>query len=103
MKQFINIGAGIPFILTANLDTKQHILADGAPREQAVLLQHIADITAAADDNAARSRRQQTGRNGKQRGFSTARGADNTDNLPLIHREGQIPYRFNFTFIRLIC
>ena len=72
-----------------DLHTENDVVEHRAPRQQQVLLQHVADAADGAggvdalDEHAAAGRLQQSGDDVENGGFAAAGGADQADEAPL--------------------
>ena len=92
----------------ANLQAKQHVLPHGAPFQQIILLQHIADMGAGTGHRLTRHhhpprrRGQRAGDDRKQGGFATAAGTHQAVKIPLFHRKRDILQRHRFPLWGLI-
>ena len=75
----------------ANFQSEQYILADGAPFQQIVLLQHIADMRRnslhrfTADGHLSGGGRKQTRDNGQKGGFSATARSDDAVKIARVH------------------
>ena len=74
---------------------QEDVLFDGAPREEFVFLQHIAEAAAAL--HAALGRLQKACGEGEERRLSATGGADDRNELALVHAEGQVLCGKKFT------
>ena len=91
-----------------DFQSKQHVAVNGAPVQQAVLLQHIADVAGDAldlfplDIHGAGRGLQQPGQNGQQRGFAAAAGPHDAHELALVHGKRYVLKGGDFSVLRLI-
>ena len=80
-----------------DLQTQRNILIDGAPFEEMVMLQHIADTgimkgtVGIIYDNGSGLRGEEPCDNGQQSGFTAAAGSQHHDDLAPPYRKAQIP------------
>ena len=81
-----------------DLQTQRNILIDGAPFEEMVMLQHIADTgimkgtVGIIYDNGSVLRGEEPCDNGQQSGFTAAAGSNKCYKFPFLHGEGDIFY-----------
>ena len=74
----------------ANLQAQHHVVDDGTPWQQQILLKHVADVPggivdpAACDLDMAARRLQQTGDGIEERGLAASRRSDNGERLALL-------------------
>ena len=81
-----------------DLQTQRNILIDGAPFEEMVMLQHIADTgivkgtVGVIHDDGSGLGGEKPGDNGQQSGFTAAAGTNECHEFPFLHGEGDIFY-----------
>src|SRR5882757_4986993 len=81
---------------STNLEPEHHVVQGGSPRQQQILLKHVADVLRlagyllAVPANTPGIRREQSAQGIQQRGFSATRRTDDADDLAFVEGEAEI-------------